>query len=263
MTPARGTETRFLVEMDDPESHFHIYHTSSHVLCGEQKIAPQLKNEYKLNICWIQLFTDIFFSSKRKKIMEKNGLDLSRNQNWLLLLVNAIESRLPEAQAETCILISSYTWGSRFLFLLSFYLLLTFLLLSALSHSFIRHRRIGKHKWKNDRGNGGCDGGGADLWRCSSVSVCARSLGVYLTLSCLEQSRYRPKSVPIMLCLATPAHRHADSESVRGCGLAAQETGENLRYSNATSAWWCWRWKQTDVQQDRPLKATAASEQLF
>lgn len=41
--------------------------------------------------------------------MEKNGLDLSRNQNRLLMLVNAIESRLPEAQAEMCILISSYT----------------------------------------------------------------------------------------------------------------------------------------------------------
>lgn len=47
MTPARGTETRLLVEMDDPGSHFHIYHTSSHVLCGEEKTAPQLKNEYK------------------------------------------------------------------------------------------------------------------------------------------------------------------------------------------------------------------------
>lgn len=47
MTPVRGTETRLLVEMDDPESHFHIYHTSSHVLCGEEKTAPQLKNEYK------------------------------------------------------------------------------------------------------------------------------------------------------------------------------------------------------------------------
>lgn len=46
-TPARGSETRLLVEMDDPESHFHIYHTSSHVLCGEEKTAPQLKNEYK------------------------------------------------------------------------------------------------------------------------------------------------------------------------------------------------------------------------
>lgn len=42
MTPDRGTETHFLVEMDDLESHFHIYHTSLHVLCGDERIARQL-----------------------------------------------------------------------------------------------------------------------------------------------------------------------------------------------------------------------------
>lgn len=116
------TETRFLVEMDHPQSHLHIYHASSHVLCREDKMAPQLKNEYKLNICWIQLFTDFFLlqRKRRKKIMEKKGLDLSRKQNWLLMLVN--ESRLPEAQAEMCVLIFSYTRGSRiFCFPVLFY----------------------------------------------------------------------------------------------------------------------------------------------
>lgn len=94
-------------------------HTSS---AGKDKMAPQLKNEYKLNICWIQLFTDFFLlqRKKRKKIMEKKGLDLSRKQNWLLMLVN--ESRLPEAQAEMCVLIFSYTRGSRiFCFPVLFY----------------------------------------------------------------------------------------------------------------------------------------------
>lgn len=33
----------------------------------------------------------------------------SRKQDWLLMLVNAIESRRPEAQAEMCILIFSCT----------------------------------------------------------------------------------------------------------------------------------------------------------
>lgn len=41
--------------------------------------------------------------------MEEKGLDASRNQNWLLMLVNAIEPRLPEAQAEERILICSFT----------------------------------------------------------------------------------------------------------------------------------------------------------
>lgn len=30
-------------------------------------MAPQLKNEYKLNICWIQLFTDFFFAAEEKE----------------------------------------------------------------------------------------------------------------------------------------------------------------------------------------------------
>lgn len=54
MTPDRGTEPHFLVEMDDPlESRFHIYRTSLHVLCGDEKIAHQLLNEDQFNICWI------------------------------------------------------------------------------------------------------------------------------------------------------------------------------------------------------------------
>lgn len=40
--------------------------------------------------------------------MAEKGLDVSRNQNRLLVLVNAVESSLPEAQAEMCILIFSY-----------------------------------------------------------------------------------------------------------------------------------------------------------
>lgn len=117
-------------------------------------------------------------------------MDTSRNQNKLVMLANAIKSPDSLKHRLRC--------GSSSLALLFFrFPSLTFLILTPPLSLFSYATDVSANRnGKNDRGNRGCDGGGADLWRYSSVSVYAKRLGVYLTLSCLELSRYRPKMFP-------------------------------------------------------------------
>lgn len=116
---------------------------------------------------------------------------MSRNQNRLVMLVNAIKSPDSLKHRLTC------GSSSLALFLFSFCPFLTFIILTPPLSLFSYAADVSVNRnGKNDGGNRGCDGGGADLWRYSSVSVYAKRLGVHLTLSCSELSRYHPKMFP-------------------------------------------------------------------
>lgn len=52
------------------------------------------------------------------------------------------------------------------------------------------------------------------IYEDAPLSVYAQSLGVYLTLSCLQQPTYWPKNGPIMLCFTTASHGHTDWEEL-------------------------------------------------